>query len=71
MPANLENSAVATGLEKVSFHSNPKERKKYHRLNSMTVKIMPGDSQLQMHIISFKELHKNTNTQPPSKPTKA
>ena len=23
MPANLENSAVATGLEKVSFHSNP------------------------------------------------
>ena len=27
MPANLENSAVATGLEKVSFHSNPKERK--------------------------------------------
>ena len=26
MPANLENSAVATGLEYVSFHSNPKER---------------------------------------------
>jgi len=26
MPANLENSAVATGLETVSFHSNPKER---------------------------------------------
>ena len=26
MPANLENSAVATGLEKISFHSNPKER---------------------------------------------
>ena len=26
MPANLENSVVATGLEKVSFHSNPKER---------------------------------------------
>ena len=25
-PANLENSAVATGLEKVSFHSHPKER---------------------------------------------
>ena len=27
MPTKLENSAVATGLEKVSFHSNPKERK--------------------------------------------
>ena len=26
MPANLENSAVATGLENVSLHSNPKER---------------------------------------------
>ena len=26
MSANLENSAVATGLEKVNFHSNPKER---------------------------------------------
>ena len=26
MSSNLENSAVATGLEKVSFHSNPKER---------------------------------------------
>ena len=26
MPANLENSAVATGLEKVHFHSNSKER---------------------------------------------
>ena len=26
MPANLENSAVATGLEKGSFHFNPKER---------------------------------------------
>ena len=25
MPANLENSAVVTGLEKVSFHSNPKK----------------------------------------------
>ena len=25
-PANLENSEVDTGLEKVSFHSNPKER---------------------------------------------
>ena len=26
MPVNLENPAVATGLEKPSFHSNPKER---------------------------------------------
>ena len=26
MPTNLENSAVATGLQRLSFHSNPKER---------------------------------------------
>ena len=26
MPVNLENSAVTTGLEKVSFHSNPRKR---------------------------------------------
>ena len=26
MSPNLENSAVATGLKKVSFHSNPRER---------------------------------------------
>ena len=29
MSANLENSTVATGLEKVSFHSNPKEYSNY------------------------------------------
>ena len=32
MPANVENSAVATGLEKVSFQSNPKERQCQRRL---------------------------------------
>ena len=34
MPANVENSAVATGLEKVSFHSNPKERQ-FQRMFSL------------------------------------
>ena len=33
MPANLENSAAATGLEKVRFHSNPKERQCQIMLN--------------------------------------
>ena len=42
MPANLENSAVATGLEKVSFHSNPKECPNYCTiaLISHTSKVM-------------------------------
>ena len=30
MPANLENSEVATGLEKVNFHSNAKEYSDNH-----------------------------------------
>ena len=43
MPANLENSAVATGLEKVSFHSNPKRQcqRMYKLLYSWGV---PGSS---------------------------
>ena len=42
MPANLENSAVATGLEKVSFHFNAKECSNYHTiaLNSHASKVM-------------------------------
>ena len=42
MSANLENSAVAIGLEKVSFHSNPKECSNYHTvaLISHTSKVM-------------------------------
>ena len=36
MPANLENSVVATGLEKVSFHSNPKERQCQRMLKTTT-----------------------------------
>ena len=39
MPANLENAAVATGLEKVSFHSkegNAKECSKYHTIVSIS-----------------------------------
>ena len=32
MPANLQNSAVATGLEKVSFHSNSKDCSNYRTM---------------------------------------
>ena len=34
MPSNLENSAVAMGLEKASFHSNPKECSNTTQLHS-------------------------------------
>ena len=42
MPANFEHLAMATGLEKVSFHSNPKECSNYHTiaLISHTNKVM-------------------------------
>ena len=46
MPANLENSAVATGLEKVSFHSSLKEGqcqrmfKLLHNCTRLTLKVM-------------------------------
>ena len=46
MSANLENSVVPTGLEKVSFLSNPKERqcqimlKQLHNFISHTNKVM-------------------------------
>ena len=42
MPADLENSAVATGLEKVSFHFNPQKCSNYHTiaLISHTSKVM-------------------------------
>ena len=39
MPASLENSAMATGLEKVSFHSSPKEeqcQRMFKLLNNYT-----------------------------------
>ena len=45
MPATMENSAVATGPEKVIFHSNPKQRQcqrrfklpNYHTLHSFHI----------------------------------
>ena len=42
MPANLENSAVATGLEKFSFHSKAKECSNYRTvaLISIASKVM-------------------------------
>ena len=46
MPANLENSAVVTGLEKVSFHSNPKEC-----LNYWTIALISHASKVMLKIL--------------------
>ena len=48
MPANLENSAVATGLEKVRFHSNPKERQCQKMLNYYTIALISYTSKVML-----------------------
>ena len=51
MPANLENSAVATGLEKVSFHSNPKEGNAKECLDYHTIAIISHASKEMLKIL--------------------
>ena len=50
MAANLENPAVATGWEKVSFHSNPKERK-CQRMYKLTNNCTPHASNIMLKIL--------------------
>ena len=66
MPANLENSAVATGLEKVSFHSNlkgnAKESSNYHTValishaSKVMLKILQARLQQYIHIVKSVKL---------------
>ena len=55
MPANLEKLAVAKGLEKVTFHSNPKECINYGTIalishtNKITLKILQARLQKYMN----------------------
>ena len=52
MPAKLENAAVATGLEKVSFHSNPKERQcQKKNPNYCTIALISHTSKLMLKIL--------------------
>ena len=51
MPANLENSAVATGLEKVSFHSNPKERECQRCSNYHTIALISHATKVMLKIL--------------------
>ena len=51
MPANLENSAVATGLEKVSFHSNSKERQCKRMLKLHTTALISHASKVMLKIL--------------------
>ena len=51
MPTNLENSAVATGLEKVTFHSNPKERQAKEGSNYHTIALISHASKVMLKIL--------------------
>jgi len=51
MPANLENSAVATRLEKVSFHCNPKERQCQKCSNYLTIVLVSHASKVMLKIL--------------------
>ena len=51
MPANLENSAVATGLEKVSFHSNPKKGNAKECSNYRTIALISHTSKVMLKIL--------------------
>ena len=54
MPANLENSAVATGLENVSFHSNPKERQCQNCSNYLTIALISQATKVMLKILQVR-----------------
>ena len=51
MPANLENSTVATGLEKVSFHSNAKKGNAKECSNCCTIALISHASKIILKIL--------------------
>ena len=51
MPANLENSAGATGLEKVRFHSNSIERQCQKCSNYCTIALISHTSKVMLKIL--------------------
>ena len=51
MPGHLENSAVATGLEKVRFHSNPKKDNSKECSNYHTTALISHVSKVMLKIL--------------------
>jgi len=64
MPTNVENSAVAAGLEKVSFHSNPKERQCQRMLKLRTIALISHASKVMLKILQARlQQYMNMNFQ--------
>ena len=53
MPANLKNSAVVTGLEKASFHSNPEEGNGKEHSNYCTTVLISHASKVKLKIFKL------------------
>ena len=51
MPANLENSSMATGLEKVGFHSNPKKGNDKECSNYLKIALISHASKVMLKIL--------------------
>ena len=51
MPANLENSAVATELPKVNFQSNPKERQCQRMFKLLQIEVISHTSKVMLKIL--------------------
>ena len=51
MPTNVENSAVAAGLEKVSFYSNPKKGNAKECSNYCTIALISQASKVMLKIL--------------------
>ena len=64
MAANLENSAVATGLERVNFHYNPKEGHAKECSNYCTLALISHASKVMLKILQAK-LQQNMNQEIP------
>ena len=64
MPANLENSAVTTGLDKVSFHSNPKESNAKECSNYRTIALISQASKVMLKSLQA-GLQQNVNRELP------
>ena len=54
MLGNLENSAVATGLERINFHSNPNERQCQRMLKLPQIALISHASKVMLKILQAK-----------------
>ena len=57
MLTNLEHSAVATGLEKISFHCNSKERQCQRMFNYYTIILISYASKVKVSHVRFFAIH--------------